>query len=261
MRKPRSFSSMFIASAIVVFGVLTAFAVSAQAPGQSPAPAPVGPYKPVDVKPPAAMTDPSFTTFRKQLAGIAEKRDRAALARLISANFFWTPAGKDIADKRKPPIDTLAKALGLDGKDAPGWFTLSLLAQEASAAPYPERPGVICAAAPPTYDPKAFQELIKTTQTSPLDWGYPIRAGLEVRAAAKPGGAVVEKLGLHLVRMLQEDQPASDTMIKVATPSGKTGYVAEDLLRDLVSMLICYVKEGNSWKIAGYTGGDAEGTN
>lgn len=260
MRKPRLFSYRVIASAVVVFGALTVFSVSAQAPDQPAASAPVGPYKIVEVKPPPAMTDPSFTTFRRQLAGIAQKQDRAALARLVVANFFWTPSDKDIADKSKPPIDILAKALGLDGKDAPGWFTLGLLAQETSAAPLPQRPGVICAAAPPTYDPKAFQELIKTTQTTPLDWGYPIRAGIEVRGRAQPGGAVVEKLGLHMVRLLQEDQ-ASETVIKVVTPSGKTGYVGADFVRDLESMLICYVKEGNSWKIAGYTGGDAEGSN
>src|SRR5437588_11954826 len=53
------------------------------APQQAPAVAPPKPYKPLAVALPAAINDPSFEAFRKDLAGVAQKKDRAALARLI----------------------------------------------------------------------------------------------------------------------------------------------------------------------------------
>src|SRR5262249_2996662 len=73
-------------------------------PAQSPAPV-LGPYKPVPITLPPAVNDPSFATFRNQLADIAKNKDRAALARIVAANFFWIPEDKDIADKQKSPID------------------------------------------------------------------------------------------------------------------------------------------------------------
>jgi len=254
MLYPRAFSNTFIASAFVIVGALAAFSVSAQTP-----PAPVKPYKTVKVTPPAPMTDASFTAFRGQLTSIAQKKDRAALARLVAANFFWIPSDKDIADKSKPAIDNLAKALGLDGKDAYGWFTLTFLSAETTAAPDPQHQGVICAPAPPTYDEKEFEQLLNATQTDPVEWFYPIRNGVEVRSGPQQNATVAEKLGLHVVRVLHEDQPAGDAVVKVATPSGKTGYAASHEVRDLDGLVLCYVKEGAGWKIAGYFGGDAGG--
>jgi hypothetical protein len=255
MRNPRPFSNTFIASAFAIIGALAAFSVSAQTS------APVKPYKVVRITPPTPMTDASFTAFRKQLTGIAQKKDRAALARLVAANFFWIPQDKDIADKTKPGIDNLAKALGLDGANAPGWFTLILLSAETSAAPDPQHQGVICAPAPPTYDEKEFEELVKATETEPLEWSYLGRNGVEVRASGQQKAAVIERLGLHVVRVLPEDPPASEGLAKVATPTAKTGYVAVHELRDLEGMVLCYVKEAGGWKIAGYNGGDPGGPN
>ena len=60
----------------------------APAPQQAPAPGPPKPYKVVAVKQPEAMKDPSFDAFRKQLITIAQKKDKAGLARLVARNFF-----------------------------------------------------------------------------------------------------------------------------------------------------------------------------
>ena len=139
MRHPRLPSIMIVATAFAVVGVLAPVSVPAQqppaqpkapaqspapaqsqapAPPQAPAPAKPGPYNVVAIKLPAPVSDASFEAFRKQLADIAKKKDRAALARLLAANFFWIPEDADVADKTKPAIDNLAKAIGLDGKDA-----------------------------------------------------------------------------------------------------------------------------------------------
>ena len=93
---------------------------------------PPGPYKPVAIKMPAPLNDPSFDAFRKELAQVAEKKDRAALAKLVAPHFFWIPEEKDLADKSKPPIENLAKALSLNGADAFGWEALAAYAADAT---------------------------------------------------------------------------------------------------------------------------------
>jgi hypothetical protein len=130
------------------------------------------------------------------------------------------------------------------------------IAAESSAMPHPERPGVICSPALPIYDEQAVEDLADATQTDVAEWVYPVRDGVEVRSGPQPRAAVVEKLGLHVVRLLDEDPPASNTFLKVITPSGKTGYVPADAVRDLVEPQMCFVKDAGGWKIAGYFGGD-----
>jgi hypothetical protein len=241
--------------------------VMAQAPTQAPAPPPaqapsqalLGPYKPVPITLPAALNDPSYDTFRKQLAEIAQKKDRAALARLIAANFFWVPEDTDIADKAKTAIENAAKALNLDGKDAPGWDALAAYALETTVMPDPQRPGVFCAPAEPAFDEKAADELANATQTDASDWVFPLRDGIEVRSAAKQDAPVVDTLGLYLVRVLADDSPANAVMAtfaKVMTPSGKVGYVPFDAIMALGGEQLCYIKEASGWKIAGFLGGE-----
>lgn len=222
--------------------------------------APPKAYKPVPVKLPQPMSDPTFASFRQQVAAAAQKMDRAALARLVAQNFFWIPEGKDIADKSKPAIDNLAKAIGLDGNDPPGWDTLISYAGEASADPIndPDHPGVICAPGEPTIEDKAFEELVVATETDPSEWGYPTHDGLEARAAPQPTSPVVEKLGLHLVRAYPDESPAGAVnadVIRIVTPSGKLGFIPIDALLPLASDQLCYLKDGAAWKIAGVIGG------
>ena len=146
MRHPRLSSTHFVAAAVVIAGVLAPMAVFgqaqplAQAPAQAPAPV-LGPYKPVPITLPSGVNDASFDTFRKQLGEIANKKDRAALARLVAANFFWVPEDKDIADKQKSGIDNLAKALSLDGTDGFGWEALAAYAAETTVMADPQRKG------------------------------------------------------------------------------------------------------------------------
>src|SRR6266851_8028427 len=105
MRHPRVSSIILITAVIAgaltsVVGQVMAQAPSPKAPAQqAPAPAPApGPYKPVAITLPAALNDPSFDAFRKQLAALAQNKDRAALAALVAASFFWVPEDADLAD-------------------------------------------------------------------------------------------------------------------------------------------------------------------
>ncbi len=228
-------------------------------PLKPPPPPPIKPYTPVAAKPPAPYDDAAFVAFRKQLSDVAAKKDRAALAKLVvTQGFFWIQ-DKDMADPKKPGVDSLAKAIDLAAKDGSGWAALGGYGSEPTAAEVSDRKGVFCAPADPTIDPQAFEALGKATQTDPSEWGYALKDGVEVQATAQPNSPVVEKLGLNLVRVLADtaapNSPNAPAFLHVATPSGKTGFVAMDAIAPLGGDQMCYTKDASGWKIAGYFGG------
>jgi hypothetical protein len=260
MMRMLSLTVTALAALLLALAPPAAIAQQPQQPQQQPQLAPPKAYKPVPVKLPQPVADATFATFRQQLAGIAEKKDRAALARIIAQSFFWIPEGKDIAEKGKPPVDNLSKAIGLEGQDPPGWDLLAGFAGEPTAEPIndPGHAGVICSPAEPTLDDKAFEELVTSTQTDPAEWGYPTKDGIEARAQAQANSPVVEKLGLNLVRAYPDESPAGAVnadMIRIVTPSGKLAFIPTDALLPLASDQVCYIKEGTTWKIAGVIGG------
>jgi hypothetical protein len=231
---------------------------------QAPQVAPPRPYKPVAVTLPQAYGDPSFEAFRKQIADIASHKDRAALAKLVVNTFFWMGERGDRANKRKPGIDNLAAAINLDGTEGTGWEILTAAANEATLEPIPDRKGVMCSPAAPTFDEKAAQQNAKATGTDVGDWGFPIAGSVDVHAAAQAGSAVIEKLGSILVRVMPEGPlpgaqgnapPPGASFVRVVTPSGKVGYVPDDAIGSLDLDQLCYLKDAAGWKIAGYAGG------
>jgi hypothetical protein len=267
---------ILIASTIVVTAVAASFAASeiVFAQGQSqqvplppggfkPPPAPpIKPYQPIAVTLPKPYPDPSLAAFRKQLADVVARKDRAALAKLVVAQGFFWMQDKDLADKRKSGIANLATAIDLDAKDGSGWELLNGYANDPTAEPLQDHPNVICGPAEPGIDSKAFEALLKATQTEPPDWGYPAADALEVRGVAKPDAPVIEKLGLILVRVLPDSAPpenqAQQTFLHVATPSGKSGFVSLEAMSSLGGDQMCYTKEASGWKITGYYGGSVQ---
>jgi hypothetical protein len=227
-----------------------------------PPPPPIKPYQTVEVTPPLIFSDQGFDAFRKQLATIAQKKDRGALAKLVVAQGFFWMQDKDVADKKKPGIANLAGAIDLDAKDGSGWELLSSYASEPTAELLPDHQGVMCAPAEPNIDPKAFEALVDATGTQPPEWGYPLKDGVEVRGDAKPDAPVIEKLGLTLVRVLPDnavpDNPNQQPFLHIATPSGKTGFVPIEALASIGGDQMCYSKDGGGWKITGYFGGAAQ---
>jgi hypothetical protein len=242
----------------------------AQAPeGQAPQaqtrpPAPPKAYKPIPVTVPKPSDDPSFAAFRKDLADIASKKDRAALAKVTAGNFFWVSEKGDKADKAKSGVDNLAAAIELDDKDGAGWEALKAAAAEPTLEPVQERKNILCSPANPTFDEAAADAVAKDTGTDPAEWGYVVKTDAEVRDAAKSDARVIDKLGQILVRILIDEQaaPAAGApaalppFLKVVTPAGKVGYVAEELISPLGTDQLCYTKDGGSWKIAGYAGNE-----
>ena len=192
-----------------------------------PPPAPIKPYQPVAVTPPAPLNDPGFVAFRKQLADVAAHKDRAALAKLVVAqNFFWVQ-DKDLADPNKSGIDNLAKAIGLDAKDGAG------LGRSCAASPTSRRPpnlphqkGVFCA-------PGRSRPSIRRRSRRSARRPRPIRRNGAIRSKPaskctprrKPNAPVVEKLGMNLVRVLPDSGQQGDAnqpmFLHVALPDGK----------------------------------------
>jgi len=223
---------------------------------QNQPPAKVGPYKVVAITPPQAINDAAFEALRKQMGEAAQRKDRAALAKLVvSDGFFWEQENGDRADKRKSGADNLAAALGLNNKEGAGWDMLASFADDPTGSPLPDRKGVLCAPADPAFDGRAFNELLKATSTDPSDWGYPVSSDVEVRAQPQANAPVVDKLGLAFVRVMPEGGPNVPTFLRVVTPSGKAGFVPVDTIAPLGNDQICYVKDASGWKIGGYIGG------
>src|SRR5262245_17469930 len=108
------------------------------------------PYQPVAVNPPLPVKEPSLDAFRSQLGDIVNRKDRAALAKLVVAkDFFWLGEKGDRADKKRAGIDNLARALALNEKDGMGWEALAGYAAEPTGMALPDKKDVICAPADP----------------------------------------------------------------------------------------------------------------
>lgn len=222
--------------------------------------APPKAYKPLAVRPPKPVEDPTFEQFRKELTDVVNRKDRAELEKMVVAkDFFWEAETGDKASKRKSSFENFATAVGLNDKSGAGWEIIAAAAAEPSLEPMEDRKGVMCGPANPKIDDDAFEALIKDTGTDAEEWGFPNTAGLEVHATAQPGSPVIEKLGLHLVRVLPDDNAASSlpaATLRVVAPSGKIGFVPANTLLPLVFDQLCYTKESGGWKIAGYAGGE-----
>jgi hypothetical protein len=253
-----------LASSILLFALAISPALAQQPKGGGgegvpPPAAKPGPYKAVAVTLPKPLGDASFDQFRAKLADVVKKKDRAALATLIVAKgFFWQRGDGKATDAKKPAIDTLAAAIGLDEKDGAGWEILAGYAAEPTAAPAPDMKGVLCAPALATFNDKDFEAIIKSTNTDPGEWAYPSSAGLEMREKGDAGAPVVEKLGLTLVRVLSDDAASTGEWTRIVAPSGKTGFVQLTALSPLFAEQLCYLKDGAGWHIAGYAGGGGD---
>jgi hypothetical protein len=225
---------------------------------QQPPLAPPAPYTPLAVAPPKAHADPSLAAFRQQLVAIAQKKDRAALARLvIPRDFFWLKEDGDAAGK-KTGIEALSTALSLAAKDGSGWETLGAFAEDETAQVYPDRPNTVCSPAGPEFKVEDLEKLIETTKTDIGEWGYTSAADVEVRQAAQANSPVIEKLPMGFVRVMPDTAPnASQEFMRIVAPSGKVGFVAAEAISPLGSDQLCYGKDAaGAWKIVGMIGGE-----
>jgi hypothetical protein len=254
--------SRFALATIIAFAAAAPLSALAQQPQKPQQVAPPKPYPAVAVTLPKPYADPGFAAFRQQLGAIAARKDRGALARLVANDFIWMVNENDKANKKKSGIDNLAAAIELDGTDGSGWEALAEAAKETTLEAIPDQQGLMCAPASPSYDEKAMENIAAATGTEPGDWGYPVKAGVEVRAAAQANAAVIDRLGVNMVWVLPDQPVGAGTStqeaanyLRVVTPAGKTGFVAVDAIMPLERDQLCYRNGAGGWKIAAYAGG------
>ena len=229
---------------------------AAAAQKRAPQPAPAVPYKTVSIALPKPMADETFDAMRKQLGEAAQRKDRAAMARLVVAQgFFWQRENRNAADKRKSGFDNLSAALGLTNKGAPAGKFCPAMPRIRPPRPRPCTAASVCAPAEPAYDRKEFADLLKATNSDVTQWGYPVSAGIDVHALPQANAPVIEKLGLHFVRIMPKSASDPASYTRIATPGGNTGYVSINSIAPIGNDQICYVKDGGDWKIGGYIGG------
>ena len=219
---------------------------------------PPAPYTALAVAPPKPYTDPSLAAFRQQLAAVAQKKDRAALAKLVLAkDFFWLKEEGNAAGK-KTGIEALATALSLAAKDGSGWETLSEFVSDETASPYPDRPNTVCSPAGPDFKTEDLEKLVAATKTDIAEWGFTAEENIEVKASAQANASVIEKIGMIFVRVMPDLAPnASQEFMRIVTPSGKVGFVPAEAINPLGSDQLCYGKDATgAWKIVGMIGGE-----
>jgi hypothetical protein len=219
---------------------------------------PPAPYTALAVAPPKPYTDPSLAAFRQQLAAVAQKKDRAALAKLVLAkDFFWMKEEGNAAGK-KTGIEALATALSLAAKDGSGWETLSEFVSDETASPYPDRPNTVCSPAGPDFKTEDLEKLVAATKTDIGEWGFTAEENIEVKASAQANAPVIEKIGMIFVRVMPDLAPnASQEFMRIVTPSGKVGFVPAEAINPLGSDQLCYGKDAaGAWKIVGMIGGE-----
>jgi len=178
-----------LAAAGCCAALLVSIAFAQAPPPKQKPPAAVQPYEKVAITLPTALNDASFDAFRKQLADVATRSDKAGLANLvINEGFFWKRDARerlDKADKKKSGIDNLTVALQLNAKDGSGWYQLVLYAFDTTAAPVEGINGVICSPPDPTYNQQDFEALLQTTKTHAEEWGYVLINNIEVRSGRR----------------------------------------------------------------------------
>src|SRR4029077_7945385 len=116
-----------------------------QAPAaQAPAQVPIKPYKALAVTMPAPVNDPSYDAFRKQLADVAKRKDRNALAKLVvTQGFFWESESGHKADNAKPATPNLEQAIGsFSGAELTSWDVLAQAAEDPTLEALPDHAGV-----------------------------------------------------------------------------------------------------------------------
>ena len=118
------------------------------------------------------------------------------------------------------------------------------------------RKDMICAPATPLFKEEELLALVRDTQTNAIEWGYPLKDGIAARESVKPDSKLVEKLGMHFVRVVFDDAlpDTPEPMLRIVTPSGKLAVIPADTLAPLGIDQVCYVKQSDGWKIMGFIG-------
>ena len=156
------------------------------------------------------------------------------LAGLVVANFFWMGEKGDKADKKKPGVENLAKAIQLDGKEAPGWELLGAAAADPTGTPFPDRKDTICAPADPTFNPQELEALLAEARYS-MD--APAVPQIVITIAARFGRVSWKYSSLAYALILKDVGALTQTLYLMATDMGLGGCAIGSTNIDLVAKM------------------------
>ena len=215
-------------------------------------------YSLVAVTIPKEPSDPALAVFRATLAEIARKKDSDALPKLVAKDFFWERDFGGSYEKKKSPFINLATALNLAAADDSGWRLLAAFAEQAPG-PHEKKRGTFCGPPEAKYNDKAFEKLLKDTNSDVFDWSYPAHAHVIVREKGESGSPEIAKLTFNFVftdlSARTEKFDFTKDWTQVILPDGKRGFVAPSELYTPLDPRLCFVKRDGNWLIAGYVGG------
>jgi hypothetical protein len=215
-------------------------------------------YPLVAVAIPKEPNDPSLTVFRARLLEIARKKDADALIKLVAKDFFWERDFGGSYEKKKSPFINFATALNLAAADDSGWRLLAAFAEQ-QPGPHEKKRGTFCGPPQAKYNDKAFEKLLKDTNSDVFDWSYPAHAHVIVREKGEAGSPEIAKLSAHFVftdlSARSEKFDFTKDWTQVILPDGKRGFVAPGELYTPLDPRLCFVKRTGVWTIAGYIGG------
>ena len=255
--------------AVLATATLTAAPVLAQGqqkpqilPLKPPPPPPIKPYTPVAAKPPVAYDDAAFVAFRKQLSDVAAKKDRAALAKLVVAQgFFW------IQDKDMRRSEKARHRQSRQGDRSCRQGRLRLghsrrLRQRADRGRIARPQGRVLRAGRSDHRSAGLRSARQGDADRSVRMGLSAqgRRRSSCRGATEFSGrrkAGFEP-GARAARFGPPNDPNPPAFLHVATPSGKSGFIAMDAIAPLGGDQMCYSKDSSGWKITGYLGGASQ---
>jgi hypothetical protein len=210
----------------------------------------------------ADVHDPRYTALRAKLREAVARRDVAAVRALAGSTFFWRADFGGAFDPTAKPGDNLLTALSLADVRADAaarvWREVATMVDGDDASPAPDAPGTLCI--PPRIAPKSPGSLERTTarldSEGVVDWAV-VTTRTPVLAQPSAKALVVSHLESEAVFITERDVAAEKRKWwKVALPSGKTGYVAQDATTSFGVPQLCFGRQADGeWKIVGYSGG------
>lgn len=216
--------------------VILAMILTNGLPGQGMAAEAPLTLKPVD----EAVQNPSFFAFRARLLLALARHDKTYLLSVIDPNIKNGFGGND-------GIAEFQATWNLDSKDSKIWETLTEVLSlggkfEAGGATFAAPYAYVCF--PDELD--AFEHVVV------------IGEKVRVRKLPSAEAEVVASVSWEIVKVAQDSESGEEERrwVKVATASGKTGYIAREFVRSPLDLRLFFENRAGRWLLTTMVSGD-----